>query len=70
MMHYVNRAYYIATLSYSGNKKGEDGTYKSNPEQKFSHCNNLPASEWLPKSSHTTPTCAYLKAGKQHSQGT
>ena len=69
VIHYVNRAYYIVTLGYSGNKKCKDRTYKSNPEQKCSHCNNLQASEWFPKYSHTTRTCSHLKAVEQHSRG-
>ena len=68
-MHYIRREYYILTLGYSRNKKGKDRRYKSNPEHKCSYCNNLPASEWLMKASHTTRTCAHLKSGEQHSRG-
>ena len=70
VMHYVNRAYYIADLGYFWNKKGEDRTYKLNPEKICLHWNNTMASKRFLKAIHTTRTCAHLKVGKQHSRGT
>ena len=70
VMHYVNRAYYIADLEYSWNNNGKDRTYKSNPEKMLLHWNNITASERFLKAIDTTRTCPHLKAGKQHSRGT
>ena len=69
VIHYVNRAYFIADLGYSCNKKGKNGTYKLNPDKICLHWNNITASERFLEAIHTTWTCAHLKAGKQHSRG-